>query len=182
VKDWKAANPGGTVVTRDLTTTEMKPVTGEWIFASFTPEDKRTGEQKAALAQSDTLIGEILSADELVFGVPMYNFGVPAALKLWIDLIVRANVTFAYVDGQPQGLVKGKKANFFIASGGNYAPGTPTEGYNFVQPYLTAIFGFLGITEQYFQTAGGTIALNYGADRAEFLAPQLETIKSKFAK
>ncbi len=182
VKNWQAANPGGTVVTRDLTTTPLKPVTGLWIGAAYTPEDKRSAEQTAELALSDTLVGELLSADEYVFGVPMYNFGVPGAFKLWIDQIVRAGVTFAYVDGQPQGLVKGKKASFLIASGGDYSPGSPAAGYNFVQPYLATVFGFLGVTDQYFQTAGGTMALNFGADRAAFLAPQLETIQAKFAQ
>ncbi len=181
VKDWQAANPGGTVVTRDLTKTSLKPVDGAWIGAAYTPDDKRSAEQKEALALSDILVGELLSADEYVFGVPMYNFGVPGVLKLWIDQIARVGLTFAYVDGKPQGLIRGKKASFFIASGGDYSPGSPAAGYNFVEPYLRAVFGFLGVADIYVQTAGGTAALNYGADRAEFLAPQLQVIQSKFA-
>jgi FMN-dependent NADH-azoreductase len=181
VKNWQAANPGGTVVTRDLTTTPLKAIDGAFIGAAYTPEDKRTAEQKQALALSDTLVGELLSADEYVFGVPMHNFSVPGTFKLWIDQIARVGVTFAYVDGKPQGLLNGKKANFLIATGGEYGPGTAAESFNFTEPYLRTLFGFLGVTETYFQTAGGAAALNYGADRAEFLAPQLQTIQSQFA-
>jgi FMN-dependent NADH-azoreductase len=181
VKNWKAANPGGTVIDRDLTHTPLVPLTGEWIGAAYTPKDKRTAEQNAALALSDTLVSELLSADEYVFGVPMYNFAVPGAFKLWIDQIARAGVTFAYVDGAPKGLLTGKKATFLIASGGEYGPGSPAVSYNFVEPYLRTVFGFLGVTDATFQTAGGAAALNYGADRAAFLAPQFEAIQAKFA-
>jgi FMN-dependent NADH-azoreductase len=180
-KHWLAANPGGRVITRDLTKTALAPVTGAWIGAAYTPPDAQTAEQKQLLALSDELVGELLEADEYVFGVPMYNFGVPASFKLWIDSVARVGKTFAYVDGKPQGLVTGKKATFLIASGGDYGPGSPAASYNFVEPYLRAFFGFMGVTETHFQTAGGTAALNYGADRATFLAPQVEAIRAKFA-
>jgi len=182
VKHWKAANPDGKVIDRDLTKTALLPVSGAWIGAAYTPPDALTAEQKALLALSDELVGELLEADEYVFGVPMYNFGVPASFKLWIDSVARVGKTFAYVDGAPKGLVEGKKATFLIASGGDYGPGSPAESYNFVEPYLKAFFGFMGVTDVHFQTAGGTAALNYGADRATFLAPQVEAIRAKFAK
>jgi FMN-dependent NADH-azoreductase len=182
VKNWQAANPEGTVVTRDLTTTPLKPVTGLWIGAAYTPEDKRSAEQKAELALSDTLVEELLSADEYVIGTPMYNFGVPGAMKLWIDQIARVGITFAYVDGAPKGLLTGKKASFLVATGGEYGPGSPAVSYNFVEPYLRTVFGFLGVIDTNFQTAGGAAALNYGADRAAFLAPQFEAIRAKFAQ
>lgn len=181
VKNWKAANPGGTVVTRDLTTTPLTPVDGQWIGAAYTPADSRTAEQKTTLALSDELTGELLSADEYVLGVPMWNFGVPGAFKLWIDQIARVGVTFAYVDGKPQGLLHGKKAHFFIATGGDYSGTSPFAAYNFVEPYLRAAFGFLGVADATFKTAGGAAALNYGADRAEFLAPHLQAIQAEFA-
>jgi FMN-dependent NADH-azoreductase len=182
VKSWKAANPGGKVIDRDLTSTALLPVTGAWIGAAYTPPDALTPEQKSLLALSDELVGELLEADEYVFGVPMYNFGVPASFKLWIDSVARVGKTFAYVDGAPKGLVTGKKATFLIASGGDYGPGSPAASYNFVEPYLKAFFGFMGVTDTHFQTAGGTAALNYGADRATFLAPQVEAIRAKFTE
>ena len=180
VKHWQAANPGSTVITRDLTTTALTPIDGAWIGAAFTPADSRTADQKAILALSDTLVSELLSADEYAFGIPMYNFGVPGAFKLWIDQIARVGVTFSYVDGKPQGLLNGKKAHFFIATGGDYSS-SPMAAYNFVEPYLRSVFGFLGVTDATFQTAGGAAALNYGADRATFLAPQLQAIQASFA-
>lgn len=182
VKSWQAANPGGTVITRDLTTTALVPVSGAFIGAAYTPPDARSEEQKAVLALSDELIAELFEADEWVLGVPMYNFSVPGAFKLWIDSIARVGVTFAYVDRAPKGLITGKKATFIVASGGDYGPGTPAESYNFVEPYLKAFFGFVGVTDVTFQAAGGTMALNYGADRDTFLAPQVEKIRAKFAK
>lgn len=181
VKNWKAANPGGTVITRDLTTTPLKPVDGQWIGAAYTPADSRTAEQKAVLALSDTLTGELFTADEFVFGVPMHNFSVPSTFKLWIDQIARVGVTFAYADGKAQGLLTGKKAHFFIATGGAYGPDSPTAAYNFVEPYLRSVFGFLGVTDATFQSAYGASALNYGADRGQFLAPQLAAIQARFA-
>jgi FMN-dependent NADH-azoreductase len=169
--EWQKANPGGKVITRDITTTKLFPVTAPWVGAAYTPPDARTAEQKEILALSDELVGELLEADEYVFGVPMWNFGVPAMLKGWIDQIARVGVVFAYVDGAPKGLLTGKKATFLVAAGGKYDEGTATAGLNFVEPYLKALFGFIGVADVTFHTAGGAAALNYGADRGEFLAP-----------
>src|SRR5262249_50276082 len=88
-KQWLAANPGGRVITRDLMTTELPPVTAEWIGAAYTPEAALTQGQKGVLAISDMLIAELQAADEYVIGVPMYNFSIPAVLKLWIDQVAR---------------------------------------------------------------------------------------------
>jgi len=171
VDHWKRANPEGTVLVRDLASTELTPVTAAWAQAVYTPAEKRTEEQKAALALSDTLVGELQAADEYVFGVPMYNFGVPAVFKEWIDQIARAGVTFSYVDGVPKGLLTGKKATVLIAAGGKYDAGTATAGLNFVEPYLKSLFGFLGVTDVAFHTAGGAASLNFGVDRNDFLQP-----------
>jgi FMN-dependent NADH-azoreductase len=168
---WQKANPDGKIITRDVTSPELIPVTAAWATAAFTPAQARTPEQKEALALSDTLVAELVEADEYVFGVPMYNFGVPSGLKEWIDQVARPGVTFAYVDGAPKGLLTGKRASFLIAAGGKYDAGTATAGLNFVEPYLKAFFGFLGVTDISFHTAGGSAALHYGADRNEFLQP-----------
>jgi FMN-dependent NADH-azoreductase len=178
VTQWKATHPDGTVVDRDLNATPIPPVTGEWVGAAYTPEEARTPEQKKVLALSDSLLAELEQADEYVFGVPMHNFGVPSVLKLWIDQIARAGRTFSYVDGKPKGLLTGKKATFIIATGGNYDPQTQMASFNFVEPYLRSVFGFLGVTDATFLTAGGTAALNYGQDRDAFLAPHLEAVQT----
>ena len=181
VQSWKQANPNGKVVTRDLSATQLPVIDATWIGAAFTPEDARTPEQRALLALSETLLAELESADEYVFGVPMHNFSVPSALKLWIDQIVRAGKTFAYVNGVPTGLVKNKKATFLIAAGGAYDPGTAMASFNFVEPYLRAVFGFIGVTDTNFLTAGGAAAINFGAiDRPTFLQPHVDAIRSRF--
>lgn len=178
VAQWKSSHPDGAVVDRDLNATPIPPVTAEWVGAVHTPEEARTPQQKQVLALSDTLIAELEQADEYVIGVPMHNFSVPSVLKLWIDQIARAGRTFAYADGTPKGLLQGKKATFIIATGGNYDAQTQMASFNFVEPYLRSMFGFLGVTDTTFVTAGGTMALNYGQDRDAFLAPHLQAVQT----
>jgi FMN-dependent NADH-azoreductase len=174
---WKAAHPDGQVVVRDLTATVLWPITAEWIGAAFTPEDQRAGQQAELLKLSDALIAELENADEYVFGVPMHNFSVPSSLKLWIDQIARVGKTFSYGENGPKGLITGKKATFLLATGGVYGPGSAMESLNFVEPYLRSAFGFLGVTDTTFLTAGGTSALRYGQDRDTFLQPHLEAVQ-----
>jgi FMN-dependent NADH-azoreductase len=177
ITQWKSSHPAGTVVDRDLTTTPIPPITAEWVGAAYTPDEARTPQQKEVLALSDELLAELERAEEYVFGVPMHNFGVPSVLKLWIDQIARVGRTFSYADGTPKGLLKGKKATFIIATGGVYDAQTQMASFNFVEPYLRSVFGFLGVTDTTFLTTGGTAALNYGQDRDAFLAPHLQTVQ-----
>lgn len=182
VAQWKAAHPEGKVVERDLYTATIPPISADWVAAVYTPEAARTPEQREVLALSDTLIAELEQADEYVIGVPMHNFGVPSVLKLWIDQITRVGRTFSYAGGTPQGLLIGKTATFLIATGGIYDAQTQMASYNFVEPYLRSLFGFLGVTNAAFLTAGGTMALNRGEDREVFLAPHLQTVQAHAAK
>jgi FMN-dependent NADH-azoreductase len=179
VKTWKAKYKDGVVIGRDLTVNTPKHVDASWIGASFTPEDSQTAEQKAALAVSDELIGELQRADEYVFGVAMHNFSIPAVLKLWIDQIARRGKTFSYGANGPEGLLKGKKATILIATGGAYEAGTPTGGYNFADPYLRTVLGFLGVTDVTIVSASGAAQVAMGAvDRETFLKPTLEKVRS----
>jgi FMN-dependent NADH-azoreductase len=178
VTQWKSSHPNGTVVDRDLNATSIPPIKAEWVGAAYTPEESRTPQQKELLALSDALLAELEQADEYVIGVPMHNFGVPSVLKLWIDQIARAGRTFSYADGTPKGLLTGKKATFIIATGGIYDAQTQMASFNFVEPYLRSVFGFLGVTDATFLTTGGTAALNYGQDRDAFLAPHLQAVQS----
>jgi FMN-dependent NADH-azoreductase len=181
VQNWQAATPGGTVLYRDLTTISIPPLNAAWIGASHTPEDKLTDAQRATLALSDTLIAELQAADEYVLGVPMHNFSIPSTLKLWIDQIVRANKTFSYATGAPVGLLTGKKATLVLASGGKYDAGTAMASYNFVEPYLRTVFGFLGVTDVTVVSAGGAAALMSGkVDRQTFLQPHVDSIRAQF--
>jgi FMN-dependent NADH-azoreductase len=179
VDQWKSSHPDGTLIERDLTSTVIPPIDAAWVASVYTPEEARTAEQKELLTLSDTLVAELFAADEYVLGVPMHNFSVPSVLKLWIDQIARVNKTFSYATGSPVGLLTGKKATFIIATGGNYDAQTQMASYNFVEPYLRSVFGFLGVTDTTFLTAGGTMALNYGADRDTFLAPHLEAVQAQ---
>ena len=178
VTQWRSSHPDGAVIVRDLNATTISPVNAEWVGAAYTPEEARTPQQKELLALSDTLIGELERADEYVIGAPMHNFSVPSVLKLWIDQISRAGKTFSYADGKPKGLITGKKATFIIATGGIYDAQTRMASFNFVEPYLRSVFGFLGVTDATVLTAGGTAALNYGQDRDAFLAPHLQAVQT----
>src|ERR1700733_499587 len=144
VERWKSNHPGAAVIDRDLNATSLPPICAEWVGAAYTPEAARTPQQKTLLALSDTLIAELDQAAEYVVGVPMHNFGVPSVLKLWIDQISRVGKTFSYENGTPKGLLIGKKATFIIATGGIYDPQTQMSSFNFVEPYLRSVFGFLG--------------------------------------
>jgi FMN-dependent NADH-azoreductase len=176
--EWKASHPDGTVVDRDLNATAMPPINAEWVGAVYTPEKARTPQQKELLSLSDSLLAELEQADEYVIGVPMHNFGVPSVLKLWIDQIARVGRTFSYANGRPKGLLVGKRATFIIATGGVYDSQTQMASFNFVEPYLRSVFGFLGVTDATFLTAGGTSVLNQGQDRNAFLAPYLQVVQT----
>jgi FMN-dependent NADH-azoreductase len=130
------------VVRRDLSA-GMPLVDEAWITANFTDEADRSAEQRATLAFSDVLVAELQQADVLVIGAPIYNFGVPAALKAWIDMIARARKTFRYTEHGPKGLLKGKQAYIVIASGG-----VPVDSaVDFATPYLRQALRFIGITD-----------------------------------
>jgi FMN-dependent NADH-azoreductase len=178
VNEWKVAHPDGRVIERDLNSTVIPPMDAAWVAAVYTPEESRTPEQKGVLSLSDSLLAELEQADEYVIGVPMHNFGVPSVLKLWIDQIVRVGKTFSYADGVPKGLIIGKKATFIIATGGIYDAQTQLASFNFVEPYLRSVFGFLGLTDTTFLTAGGTKALNQGHNREVFLAPHVQAAQT----
>jgi len=179
-EQWRQMHPGGKVIVRDLATTDLPPVSAEWIGAVYTPEPQRTTRQREALAISDELIAELDAADEYVFGVAMHNFSIPSVFKLWIDQIARLGKTFIYENGAPAGLLTSKKATFLVASGGVYGQGTPMAEKNLVEPYLRLIFGFLGVTDTRFVNAGGTARLQYGVDRDTILEPALESIHYQF--
>jgi FMN-dependent NADH-azoreductase len=181
VAHWKQAHPDGRIIKRDLNATSISPIDAGWITAVYTPEDQRTPEQRHLLGLSDTLISELQAADHYIIGVPMHNFSIPSVLKLWIDQVARANKTFSYANGRPEGLLKGKKATIIISSGGNYDAGTAMESFNFVEPYLRTVLAFLGVTETTFITAGGASAVSTGkVDRENFVQPLVESIRAQF--
>ena len=151
VANWRKANPDGQVILRDLAL-EPVPHLDAARFGAFLakPED-RTEEQAAVVAYSDELVSELKSADVIVLGLPMYNFGVPSMLKAYFDHIARAGVTFRYTEKGPVGLLGGKQAYVFAARGGLYV-GTPKDTQT---PYVQTFLGFLGIEDVRFTYAEG---------------------------
>ncbi len=131
---------GGSVIRRDLRDA-LPQITEDWVNANFTPADQRDAVQIDTLALSDALIEELKAADTIVIGVPVYNFGIPTALKAWIDLVARAGVTFKYTDTGPVGLLDGKRAILAVASGGTQVG----SDIDFATGYLRHVLGFIGI-------------------------------------
>lgn len=180
VQAWKDRNPGGRVIERDLAKTSLTFVNLDWIAGAYSPPEHHNETHKKALALSDELVSELVEADEIVVATPMYNFAVPAALKAWIDHVVRAGRTFRYkAAGTPEGLLAGKKVLAIIASGGSYKE-AGLIALDHEVPYLRFIFGFMGITDLRFIQAGGTGAILQGRVSAEqFLAAHLKEIGTR---
>jgi FMN-dependent NADH-azoreductase len=177
VTEWKQKHSQGRILERDLYTGSLPLVDETWIAAAYTPPDSRTAAQKSSLAVSDSLIDELLAADEYVIGLPMYNFSIPAALKLWIDQIVRVGRTFSYGEKGPAGLLLNKRVSVLVTSGGAYREGTPYAAMNFIEPYLRGIFGFLGITNVTFIWADGLSQVQSGGvNLDEYLKPTRELV------
>jgi FMN-dependent NADH-azoreductase len=181
--EWQSNHVGGEIITRDLATTKIPYVDLPWIAGAFTAPDQHTAEHKTALKISDELIDELLAADEVVISTPMYNFNLPAALKAWIDHIVRLNKTFSFGPEGLKGLAAGKKVTIIIASGSEYTAGSPLESYNLEGPYFRVVFGFIGITDLTIIHAGGTNKVAQGAVTAPvFLEPFIHEVDLAAAK
>lgn len=142
----QAANPGSTLTTRNLAEAPFPHLEEVHIRSFFTPAEAFTPESAAAVKHSDEAIAEIMDADVIVIGAPMYNFSIHSSLKAWIDHICRAGKTFGYSEKGPEGLVKGKKVYLAISSGGIYTEG-PMKAFDFTENYLRALLGFLGMTD-----------------------------------
>ena len=154
------ADPEATLSVRDLGAAPHPELDEAALGALFTPAKDRTPEQAARVAQDDALIAEMKAADVIVLGVPMYNFGVPAQLKNWIDAISRAGVTFRYTEKGPEGLLKGKHVYVALTRGGKYR-NTPADTQ---VPYLQTVLAFLGMTDVHFVYAEG-LAMGPDAER-----------------
>jgi len=175
VAEWQAAHPHGEIVARDLMETNLPFVTAPWLQAYFTPAEQHSTEMKEALRLSDELVGEILVADHIVIATPVYNFNVPAALKAWVDHIVRKGLTLGF-DGN--GLVTGKKATVLLASGGVYTEGSPIRDRDIATRYLRLILGVIGITDVTVVAGGGAKVVDLGEQTMDgfiaSLAPEIE--------
>jgi FMN-dependent NADH-azoreductase len=158
VEQWRKANPGSRVVIRDLSTNPVPHLTAERFQAFTTKAEERDDKQAAYAAQSDDLIKELASADIVVIGLPMYNFGIPSTLKAWIDHVARAGITFKYSEGGPVGLLHDRPVHIFATRGGVYR-GTPKDTQS---AYMTHFLNFIGIRDIEFVYAEG---LNMGEEK-----------------
>ena len=166
IVDGLAAKSGASVTTRDLAANDLPNVSAERFGANLTPVADRTPEQAELAAIADTLIAELQAADTIVFASPIYNFGPPAVLKAWADLVARAGTTFRYTANGPEGLLTGKKAYLAIASGG-----TPVGAdFDYMSRWLTFFLGFMGITDVEIVAADGIM----GVDGEEKIAAAKE--------
>lgn len=170
VTRWLQAHPGTPVVYRDLGVTPPTPVQHEWIPAAFTPAAHRSPEQQAALAESDTLVRELQDADLLVIGMPMYNFGMPAPLKAWVDNIVRIALTFDVDPARPDpyiGLLadRPRRAVILTSRGAHgFDAGGAMAAMNHADTALRDVLGFIGITDVH------VVAIEHEEEGGEALA------------
>jgi FMN-dependent NADH-azoreductase len=146
VDDLKSRYPSAKVVVRNLAKEPLPDVGEAFVTGRVLAQDKRSAAEADALALSDVMVADLMAADVLVLATPMHNFGISASVKAWIDHIVRPGVTFSYSDKGPLGLVQGKKVILVLARGGIYTEG-PMKQYDFQEPYLRTVLGFIGMTD-----------------------------------
>ena len=146
ISAWKQIHPSDTVTYRDIGRYPVPPIDESWIAASFSPPDQMTPELATALNISDELIDELLAAELYVFGIPMYNYSIPANFKAYIDQIARVRRTFVVSSNGYEGLLKNKKILVITTRGGSYSAGS----LDFQEPYLRAFFELIGITDMTF--------------------------------
>lgn len=151
VSRWRERNPGGKVITRDLARHPIPHLDAERLHAFITPAEKRSATQKDIVDYSDQLISELRRADLVLFGVPMYNFGVPSTLKAYFDHVARSGETFQYTETGPEGLLDDKPVYIFAARGGQHQ-GTDADSQT---GYLSTFLNFLGLSDVHFVYAEG---------------------------
>jgi FMN-dependent NADH-azoreductase len=170
VSRWLASRPGDEVVYRDLGVAPPRPVYHEWIPSAFTPETERSAAQRAALKESDALVRELQAAEIVVIGMPMYNFGMPAPLKAWVDGIVRIALTFDFDPQREDPYVplladKPRRAVLFTSRGGHgFDAGGPSAAMNHADTALRDVLGFIGISDVH------TIAIEHEEEGGQALA------------
>lgn len=146
---WLKANPDAHIVERDVGSHPPSPVNEAWIASAFANPAGRDSGMQSALTESEGLLQEIEEADAIVFGVPMYNFGLPAQLKAYFDQVIRVNRSFSFdaESDEPYGpLLKDKPVMIIISAGdGSLLPGGPMEHLNFLEPHLTTLLNFIGL-------------------------------------
>jgi FMN-dependent NADH-azoreductase len=159
VEEWTKNNPDGRIVERDLMETDLPYVNLPWLGAYFTPPDQHTPSMKQLLKLSDELVDELLSADAIAIGTPVYNYNIPAVLKAYIDHIVRKGRTLGFAG---EGLVHGKTCTILMASGGIYTEGSPIRDRDIATTYLRLILKVIGIEDVTVVAGGNAKSVDLG--------------------
>jgi FMN-dependent NADH-azoreductase len=142
-----ALHPGIKVMHRDLATDAALHLSSAHLAAwqGGAVEDSVLG---ADLAKGGAYLEELLAADIIVIGAPMYNFTIPSQLKAWIDRVVVAGKTFRYGANGAEGLLSRNTKVFIASSRGNiYSPGSPAASLEHHESYLTGVLSFIGLTD-----------------------------------
>ncbi len=176
---WRTANPDGIVTYRDLAADPVPHLDDVAFFAQFVPEPDRTPEQVAAVALGAQLVDEVLAADTILIGLPLYNFGPPSTFKAWFDRIVSERT---------MGKLGDKEFVVVSARGGGYGPGTPREGWDHREPWLRHALTSLGVENATFINTELTLAresprmipLDLGAAEDQSLSEAFFAIDSLF--
>ena len=140
IQQWQQKKPQGKVVVRDLIEDNLPHLDAAIVGALMTPAEERNPKQQRIIDRSDALVAELEQADQIVMGVPMYNFAVPSQMKAYFDLLARAGVTFKYTDQGPVGLLEDKPVYLFATRGGLYRD----SGVDFQIPFVKQFLGFIG--------------------------------------
>ncbi|MBV9076845.1 MAG: NAD(P)H-dependent oxidoreductase [Methylobacteriaceae bacterium] len=151
---WLAQVSAARVIHRDLAAAAPPFVDEAWIAACFTPADRRTDAMREVLAPSDELIAELEAAEVLVIATPMFNYGMPARLKAWIDQVVRVDRTFSFDlargDWPLEPLLAGKILVLLTSAGEfGFGPGGVREHMNHLDPHVRVASGYLGVAETF---------------------------------
>ncbi len=176
---WRTDNPDGIVTYRDLAADPVPHIDDAAFFGQFVPEADQTPEQAAAQAVSTQLIDEILAADTVLIGLPLYNFGPPSTFKAWFDRIV---------SGRTRGKLGDKEFVIVCARGGGYGPGTPREGWDHGEQWLRHALSSIGVDNAIFISAEFTLArespnmipLDLGAAEDQSLSDAFTAIDTLF--
>jgi FMN-dependent NADH-azoreductase len=196
IENWQAARPQDAITYRDVGANPPAAVTGDWVAAAFTKPDRRDAAQRATLAESDELTAELVAADLIVIGAPMYNFGIPAPLKAWIDNVVRVGVTFGFDRTRGEipywPMLTGGKQLVILGARGDYGydPGERLAGINLVEASLTVPLGYIGIDRhdavaiEYDEFADDRLAASIASaeTRTDMLAARLAAAMSTTAQ
>lgn len=148
LSEFRKRNPACVIDELDLFREKLPPLTAKAVSGKYVLLGGKdlSPDLKKAWADIEKCIERFLSADTYLISTPMWNFGIPHALKHYIDVILQPKYLFRYTANGAEGLVKGKKMAVVVSRGGDYSQ-PPMDSYDFQVPYLKAAFGFVGITD-----------------------------------